>query len=461
MTALFTVVTLYAFYRSRAAATVQTETRFRALTYRVVGLCTWVHAAEALILFVALLPVDLATARTNRPRQLALVGVTFVVSLLPFLVTNYAITGNPAQPLRLVTDYASQPLAVDGGAGSGGTASGATDGQFTGASDASPSSSEVSDAASQSDSSSSPWRRPPAPPDSDTSILSGLAGVVSGVLAFSGKALVTAVDGVDYFQSRLASSVRVVTDVDRVSEVFLRSGYRPLQTGQDRAVNLSVLESMPLLGAVVALPVVAVRVTRNRLLTRPDGGSPSVGSFQSVQSLSATRATDLFVLLYASTLVVFYLRSLPLHHMLTVRYLHPLYAVGVYALVRTPAVRRVLDDHWTTMWRSYLGTVVSGTVLYLGALALFDTVQGEAIQLYGVGAFLVGLLVALWAVGTDLLGDDSRTHCTGAVVLGVAAAAMTVYLLVSGLVLFSVEGTFALPMSRAVSDALVAVNPFR
>lgn len=38
---------------------------------------------------------------------------------------------------------------------------------------------------------------------------------------------------------------------------------------------------------------------------------------------------------------------------------------------------------------------------------------------------------------------------------------MTVYLLVSGWVLFSVEGRFALPLSRAISDALVAVNPFR
>ena len=466
VTALFTVVTLYAFYRSRAAPSDRSETRFRALAYGVVGLCTWVHAAEALILFVALVPVDLATARTNRPRQLALVGVAFVVSLLPFLVTNYAITGNPTQPLRLVTDYGSQPLAVDGGTGGSAAVGGATDGQSAGASAASSSSSGTPDATSRSASSSARQSPspPPAPTESDTSILSGLAGlagIVSGVVASAGDAFVTAVDGVDYFQSRLASSMRVVTDVDRVSEVFLRSGYRPLRTGQDRAVNLSVLESMPLLGAVGALPAVAVRVARNRLFTRPDGGSPSVRSFQSIRALSAARATDLFVLLYAATLVVFYLSSLPLHHMLTVRYLHPLYPVGVYALVRTPAVRRVLDDHWTTMWRSYLGAVVAVTALYLGALALLDTVQGEAIQLYGLGAFLLGLLVVVWAVGTELLGDDSRALHVGSVVLGVAAALMSVYLLVSGLVLFSVEGTFALPISRAVSDALVAVNPFR
>ncbi|SEO35715.1 hypothetical protein SAMN04487948_10241 [Halogranum amylolyticum] len=98
---------------------------------------------------------------------------------------------------------------------------------------------------------------------------------------------------------------------------------------------------------------------------------------------------------------------------------------------------------------------------YLGALALFDAVQGEAVQLYGLGAFVLGLVVAGWFVGTELFGDDDRALPVGSVLLGVAAGAMSVYLLANGLVLFSVEGTFALPVSRALSDALVGVNPFR
>lgn len=477
LTAMFTVVAIYAFYRSRAAPTPRAETRFRATTYAAVGLCTWVHAAEALVLFVALVPVDLLTARTNRPRHLAVVALAFALSLLPFLSTNYAITGNPAQPLRLLTDFSGQPLATDAGAGGSAPSGGAPDAR---PGDASSGSSSVSTAASgsgsapaseSSGSSGSTASTASTAPDhgsdgdSGAATLGGLVTVVSGLVALSGDALTTAVDGVDYFQTRLAGSMRVVTDVDRLREVFLRSGYRPLRTGQDRAVNLSVVESMPLLGALLALPVVAVRSIRDHLSEWRGGTSPLVGTLRSLRSgahhLSAARVTDLFVGLYAVTLVVFYLRSLPLHHMLTVRYLHPLYPVGIYALVRTPAVRRVLDGSWSTLWRAYLGTVVGATVLYLGALVAFDAVQSEAIQLYGLSAFLLGVVVALWAVGAELLGDDSRTLRVGAVVLGVAAGAMSVYLLVSGLVLFSVEGTFALPVSRAVSDALVAVNPFR
>jgi hypothetical protein len=98
---------------------------------------------------------------------------------------------------------------------------------------------------------------------------------------------------------------------------------------------------------------------------------------------------------------------------------------------------------------------------YLGAQLLFDTVQSEAIQLYGLGAFVLGITVGLWTIGAELLSADARTLRVEAVLLVVAAGAMSVYLLTSGLVLFSVDGTFALPVSRALSDALVGVNPFR
>ena len=462
-TAFFAVLALYAFYRSRAGTTVREETTFRAVAYASVGLCTWFHSAEALILLVALAPVDLLTARHNRPTQLVVVGVAFAVSMLPFLVTNYAITGNPAQPLRLLPSYTGQPLAADPGAsstaaGSGGaaTSGGGTAAPST-AGDGATSGTTTGDATPSGGSPASQGESPVSGRGVVGPFAARVVALLAAVVGVSTESFATVVDGVDYFQSRLVGSMRVVTDTDRLTEVFLRSGYRPsLRPRQDRAVNLSVLESMPLLGALVAVPVLAVRRT-SRARLREFARRP--------RSLSPVAATDLLALVYVAVLVVFYLRSLPLHHMLTVRYLHPLYPFGMYALLRLPAVRHVVEGHGALLWRSYVGSVVVGTAAYLGALAAFETVQGEAVQLYGVCAFAVGVAVAVWALVSSLRGPSGRAATrlqqVGTVVLGVAAAAMTVYLLVAGVVLFSVEGDFVLPVSRAVGDALVGVNPFR
>ncbi|SFL07977.1 hypothetical protein SAMN04487950_2331 [Halogranum rubrum] len=345
------------------------------------------------------MPIDLATARTNRPRHLAVVALVFAVSLLPFALTNYAITGNPVQPLRLLPDYKSQPLAGD--------SVGAASSSSVASSGASPSPPETTGSASDGPTGMA-GTSTSSNPAGDT--LSGLIAFVGSLAVFVGDAVATVVGGLAYFQSRLTHSFHVITDVERLADVFFGSGYRPLRTGQDRAVNLSVLESMPLFGVVLTLPLVAVW-RRRRLLT--DGGSVRARlsdstrwSRPSLRFLSATQSTDVFVALYAAILVVFYLRSLPLHHMLTVRYLHPLYPVGVYALVRTPAVRRVIRQEWSTLWRAYTVAVAGGVPLYLGALVLFDTVQSEAIQLYALVALLVGVAVDLWSVSSALVGND-------------------------------------------------------
>ena len=103
----------YALYRSRVDADgvlLSHPLTFRALAYVAVGLYTWIHAPEALLLFVVLLAVDVPTAPDNSLRTLAVVGAAFLLSLVPFFLTNIAISGSPIQPPRL--------LAAQGGAGS-------------------------------------------------------------------------------------------------------------------------------------------------------------------------------------------------------------------------------------------------------------------------------------------------------------------------------------------------------
>jgi hypothetical protein len=75
---------------------------YRAAAYALVGFLTWVHAAEGLFVFFALVAVDVPTAPDNSPRSLAFVGTAFAVSLLPVLVTNVLVTGTPFRPPREV-----------------------------------------------------------------------------------------------------------------------------------------------------------------------------------------------------------------------------------------------------------------------------------------------------------------------------------------------------------------------
>ncbi|MFC6975184.1 hypothetical protein ACFQL1_11835 [Halomicroarcula sp. GCM10025709] len=118
VSALVVVLAMYTLYRSRAATSHRHARRFRALTYAWVGAAAWVHAAEGLILLLAVAAVDLPTARSNRPRDLAVVGATLFASLLPFFLTNWLIAGNPVEPPRLLPSYDGDvlsPAATDGG----------------------------------------------------------------------------------------------------------------------------------------------------------------------------------------------------------------------------------------------------------------------------------------------------------------------------------------------------------
>jgi len=146
--------------------------------------------------------------------------------------------------------------------------------------------------------------------------------------------------------------------------------------------------------------------------------------------------------------------------MLTVRYVHPIYPLGIYGLVRLRPIRRVIETEWVGLVRTYLVGVMLGVPAYIGALAVAATGRSESVQLYGLVAFVIGVTVALWAL-VAAGWQSERTTSVGAVVLGIATAAMTVYLLVSGLGVFAFTNDFLLPISRTIAEALQFVNPYR
>lgn len=434
-TALLAILVLYSFHRSRDANTKRKATGFRALAYGWVGVASWVHAGEGLILLVGLVATDLLTAPRNDVRHLAVVVGVFGLSLVPFLATNELIAGDPFRPPRLLPNYhGSEEVLLGGEAAPGGRKDGATPaGQTT------PSGKGAK----------TPQTGGTGPIEGIRSAIWSLVGVLvslPGAIVNTGLDLATvSADRVELLITYLNRSVDDWFDSDLLYHVFLRSGYMDVRPEYDRAINLAVLESMPLLGASIAAPLrLWYRLESNREISRT--------------ALTPERATDLLAVIYLVLIATLYLDRFPLHHMLTVRYLHPIYPIGMYALARLDIVRRTCQTRARLLLLSYGGTLLLAIPGYIAALTFTDAVLGEAVQIYAITAFVIGIGVAFWVIVESLRGDHESA---GAVVLGIAAAAMTTYLLVSGFGFFAFTDEFVLPGSRVVAEILRFINPLR
>jgi hypothetical protein len=123
----------------------------------------------------------------------------------------------------------------------------------------------------------------------------------------------------------------------------------------------------------VVVPVVAVR-------------TDLIGRVRAVvdhRGLTGLGIVDAFTVVYGLALTLIYLPRLPIHAAITVRYLLPLYPIGIYALARQPAVRRVIDERFLPLSFAYAGSLLVGgqlLVLYLWATA---ATRGEAVQTHG------------------------------------------------------------------------------
>ncbi|MFC6836243.1 hypothetical protein [Halomarina ordinaria] len=409
VTALLLAV-LYALYRSREGSP-REETRFRALAYALVAFLAWVHAPEAFVALLVLAAVDLPTARTNDPRTLALVGGCFCLALVPFLLTNALVVGNPVEPPRLWPNYDGQPLGpVEGGGGSGGSSdgSGGGSGGSTGGSGGSTNGSGGGGSAG-----------PSGTPDPN-----GGGGVLGKVSVLTGL---------------FASGFEAVADrPDRLYYTFVRGGYLPGVAAKDlgQAVNLTVLESAPLLGALCALPVALVARLRDGVDV--DRRDPVV-------------VADAFVLLLAGALTLVYIERLPLHAQVTVRYLLPLFALGTYGVARQPSVRRALAVHPRLVrWTALCGVLVGGQVVFAW-LVLADASLGEALQFHA----WVGLATG-GALGASLLvaSTGRRASRATAVCLGASLAAGAVLVLLGAFVHFAGSGVHAVPLARWLAAVL-------
>ncbi|MEF8841532.1 MAG: hypothetical protein V5A62_07875 [Haloarculaceae archaeon] len=400
VTALLALVGFYGFYRSRTALDAGRSRSMRAVPYAAAALTAWVSAPEGLALLAALVPIDLLTARENRPRTLALLGGAFLLALVPFLLTNAAISGSPLLPPRVLPDYV---VAVDSGSSAVGTGS--------------------STLANGPD---------PGSGAGDTADGSTLPGVLAPLLGGVGTAL-------DTFLTQLDRGVRAL-EPRRLFHVLVRSGRVPgvdyTRTG-GHTVELTLLEAAPVVGGLLGVPA-ALRAAR--LSVRPAFGS---------LRRDPARATDLFAAGYVAAFGLLYLPRLPLHSTVTVRYLVPIVPFLVYGVCRLDPVHRVVGQEGERL--AALAAVLTLAGVVLAAVALAGTGPGTAMQAHAVANLTVAGLFAAWlaaALRTDL---DPRL---GAAVLALVLAAAVAFLLLSGVEYFGQDRQFALPVARAIEQLL-------
>lgn len=419
-TTMLVVLGLFAFAKSRDP---ETDRRYlvHSSAYAAAGLLAWIHAPEALVLFTAILLADLVTSPPARYRAIPTVAAVFLVSLLPFFLTNSLIAGNPIVPTRLLRSAEAVDIGTGTGGGSGGSGGGGGGGPPT------------------SDPSSGNGTTPVEPGDSGgPGPLTILRGLLDGVIAAFSVFVGLLGEGIDTIRNRTGQLYRT----------FVRSGYvSPHTPASDQPINLAVVESAPVLGALVALPAAALASW-----SRPES------VFDRLRRPAP--ATALALGLFAALFTVMYARRLPVHAQLTVRYLLPLYVVSVVAIAWLLPIERACREHTRTLAWSLAGGILLGGQVLVVLVHQFGLALGEAFQFHALLG--LGLAIALGA-STLVAVFTERLDRIVAVLLGFTAAATAVFSLLivtayaSGLGKYPVDGGQLLPIVRMLGDLVGAV----
>ncbi len=365
-------------------------TAARAGTYAVLGLFATVHAFEAALLVTVLVPVDLATAPSNDARTLAGVAGGFLLSLVPLFVVNVLVAGNPLKPPRMLeaVDPDAGPPGFDRGPGGGGGPSG--------------------DAAG----------------DAGTGLLETLLDLGSDALRVPAFLLDSGLRG-----------LAVLGEPERLWHVFVRSGYVPgveYAKNAYETVELAVLESFPLLATLAWLPLGAV----TRLRTAGTSGGTA-------------GKTDFLVATWSVAFVLVYLPRLPLHAMITARYILPLAPLGIYIAARLPPVRAAVTGATRPLAVGFVASTGAVTVCLLAAIVGLDLAVGEAVQLHALIGLGTGTGLVIAVLSRPLHGSDRSVAAALAAGAGVTAS----FLLLSAFVYFG-YGEYAFDPARLLASWL-------
>lgn len=405
----------------------------RAGTYGAIGLLAAVHAFEAAFMAAVLVPFDLATARAAPRRGHAVVVVAFLLALAPMLATNLAIAGDPLQPPRQLPDASAgglpadlgddappppDPGGTDGGGGDAGTGGG--DGGTDG---------DAGTGGGGEDGGGADGGPPP---------------VLVPVVDFL--ATVGWIGG--YMWATLLSGVATLGEPGRLVHTFVRSGWIPgvnYAVNDYEAVELALLEVLPLAGALASVPVLfADRLT---------AASPAGGRDLVARAFRGIRPVDLLAATMGVVFLLVYLPLLPLQSMITVRYVLPAMPLLLYAVCRLAPVRAAVRQRGRLLARGYAVTLAAGAVVLVVGMASLDPAVGEALQLHALiglaAATVVALAVASWPAHRS----------PGAVAAGLAVAAGVTTLFLAAAALWHLQyGPYALDVAALVAEALPGIG---
>jgi hypothetical protein len=375
-------------------ATGRRRTVGRAAAYGAIGVLSSIHAFEAAFVFAVLVPFDVAVHRRASLRSHAFVGAVFLLAVTPMALTNLAIAGDPlGVPRTLPNATPGSTVVADGGVTPdevGGAGGGTAD--------------------------------------------TGEGGALQGLVGF----LATVQWIARYMLDSAGAGLAELSRPEPLFNTFVRSSWIP---GVDYAVNgweaveLAMLEAFPLVASLIPGPVLFAASCRNRWRRWN------------------LRAVDGLVAAMAGVFVLVYLPRLPLHSMITLRYVVPGMGLALYLVCRLPPIAAALSGHLRTTVRVYATTVIAGGLLFVVGGTTLDPAVGEAIQLHG----LVGLSAATataFAVAGTTVGGTARTAAGG---LGVAAGVTTIFLLSASLWQFQ-YAPYALDLARLLAESLPPIG---
>jgi hypothetical protein len=413
------------------------ELRYRAGAYAIVGLAAWVSAPDALAMLAALGPVDLLTARRRDARGLGVLAGAFALALVPFLLTNAFISGNPFLPPRMLSNFgASHSVAEVVNATGAETVDPA--GTETPTTEPTP----TTETPGTTTPGTTPGTTPPttaagvetATPGTEPPGSTGGGDWLPDLVAIS-TILATITDVLGVFWGLLDRGLNSLAP-QRVYHVLIRSGEIPGVDYSESAgeqVELTILETAPVLASLIAAPF-AGRVDLDRLR-------------------SPTAPADGFAVLATVTFGLLYMTRLPVHSNITVRYLIPVTVLGVYGVFRLAPVREVLMEP-RVLAASAGATVLGGGAFAVVVFAGTGDAIGGPMQAHAIANLLVAAVVAAWAVVAARFDVDDRL---GAVVLGVAVGASALFVLLTGVEYFGDGRVFLLPLT----DVLESLLPIR
>lgn len=452
--ALIAVVVL-AFARSRRPGGSPTV---RASAYAAVGVLAWLHAAEALVVFVVLVPVDLATAPSNDRRTLAVVALVFALSLVPFVVTNLAVSGNPLETPRMLSGLGDAGHVGPNGRITVGTGGSGTPGGPGGPT--TPNGTTTPGGPTTPGGTPPPGSTTPTGPAGGGSggLVGTLVGLFQAIVALGATVLAAVPDRLGQLWGFVDDGLSILLGKpERLNHVFLRSGHVPgLRYGinDQEAIELTVVESAPLLGLLVAAPVVWGR----RWIAM---GWQSIRGVPRAIRTTPRYQTDLLAGGIAITFTLLYLPRLPLFSQITMRYLVPAMPLALYGVLRLPPVHRGIDDHWRQFAWAYGGASVVGIVGVVVVFGWIDPALGEAMQFHALLDLLVAgvaTLVVVVAVATDRDQTDvTNRDRSVATAVGAAGGAGTALFALAGLEYFT-YGTYALPIAHWLSNLVALIG---